>query len=198
MMNSSGKGTCSPIQVRSWNDLASICPQDPRSLIADSTIAGTTGTLYNSSTYASQTWAATPLSILSDPKISALETDNKQKVADADQWQFSHLTWNDSTNLAKPLQKVVFLRGGTDWLNTLSFDFGGTAIEEVQISFLNNASTRGDKQGTIPVIRWTDQTLSGTASVTLVLKRFGQFTLGIWTYDGTNYAMYELIIISVP
>ncbi|MBR9977713.1 MAG: hypothetical protein KFH87_06445 [Bacteroidetes bacterium] len=199
MMNSPSKEGCAPIhQVRSWYDLASICPEDPRNLIADATLAATTGELYNSSTFADQTWATTPLSILSTPKVSALGTDDAQKVADAKQWEFSHLTWNDDANLAIPLQKVIFLRGGTDWTNALSIAFEGTPIEEVQISFLNNAATRGDKQGTIPVIRWADGSWSGTVSLTLVLRKYGQYTLGIWTYDGTNYAMYELIIISVP
>ncbi|PLX31048.1 MAG: hypothetical protein C0600_06700 [Ignavibacteria bacterium] len=153
MTGINGRGKCSPAQIRSWIDLKNACPQDPRELIAYAEIGAVAGDFYLSSTYASQTWGTTPLSINAEPKVTALETDNKQKVADANQWNFSHLTWNDSSSLAVPLRKIVFLRAGTEWENAISFDFGGTAIEEVQISFLNNAATLGDKQGSIPVIR---------------------------------------------
>ncbi|MBE0644274.1 MAG: hypothetical protein IH600_09355 [Bacteroidetes bacterium] len=190
--------SCSPTQIMSWNDLFRMCPQDPTDLIAYAEIGGVKGDLYLSSSYASQSWSASPLAVNGKALVSALETDNQLKVAEADQWNFSHLSWNDSSELPLPLRKIIFVRGGTQWENMLKFDFGGTNIEEVQISFLSNATTRGDKQGTIPVIRWTEGSWSGNIVLSLVTKKTGIYTLGIWTFDGANYAMFELVLMVVP
>ena len=198
MVSQTGSQACSQTRILSWNDLEKVCPQDPRDLIAYAEIAGTPGEYDLSSAYANQTWGVTPLALNKKATVSALESDNMLKQADATQWNFSHLTWNDSSTLAEPLKKMVFLRAGTQWENVLHFDFGGTTIEEVQISFLTNAATRGDKQGTIPVIRWTDGTWTGNTVVKLVFKKAGIHTLGIWTYDGTDYAMYDLVVCLVP
>lgn len=194
MLSSSNVDGCGPIRVQSWYDLQMLCPRDPRGLIAYAELAGQPGDFTFSDNFASNDWIASPLSVNAAPTVSALETDNQQKVADAKQWSFSHLTWNGSSNLASPLRKLVFLRGGLQWENHIQFDFGDNPISEIQISFLINAASRGDKAGTIPVIRWTEGSWSNHVTLSVVLQSMGMFNLGIMAYDGTNYSMNELAL----
>lgn len=190
---------CNPRQLDSWNDWQSMCPIDPLDLIAYASIGGTVGERYQSSNFLDPgaAWTANYSTISDAPKIVALETDNLQMVADADQWNFSHLTWNSSSALAMPLRKVIFLRGGVQWSNLIKIATGGPTIQDVQLSFMSNAGTRGDKQGTVPVIQWQGL---GAANIdlALTLKKYGTFNLALWLYDGTNYTIMELYILSRP
>jgi hypothetical protein len=183
---------CNPSSVESWIDYQRTGPFDPRDLIARATINSAVGEFAFSSDFIEPgVWSVSPLAITNKPNITALESDNQLKVADADQWNFQHLTWNDSSALALPLRKVVFLRGVHEWNNRLYIDFGATPITEVQISFLMNAATRGDKQGTVAVIKWTGLNLTGENTLNVVLRQIGTFSIGIWTFDGADHAMFE-------
>lgn len=185
---------CMASRINSWTDLQQTCPKDPRDLIAYAMIESQVGSFELSSNYiAPGTWVTSPLEVSDDPTVSALGTDDLQKVADANQWNFQHQTWNSSSALAIPLRKLVFLRAGTMWLNRLPLDLGETPIQEIQISFLSNAGTRGDAQGKVPVIRWSGVSLANQVFLEVTLKVAGQVQIGIWTYNGTNYQMYEMI-----
>ena len=139
------------------------------------------------------TWTACTVEIVSPPTVSALETDNLQMVADADQWNFNHKTWLDSSALAIPLRTKIFLRGGVQWLNQIDLHSSGNPIQEVQLSFLDNAATRGDQQGTVPVIKWTGLGVIDVP-LSLTFRMYGEVPIGLWLYDGTSYQMLELDI----
>jgi hypothetical protein len=190
---------CEPALATSWIDYQRMCPSAPRELIAYATIDAVVGQYDNSADFiAPGTWSASPLAISSKPVVSALESDNKLKMAEASQWSFLNMTWNNSSDLAIPARKFLFLRGGYEWENRISIDFGGTPVTNVQLSFMMNAATRGDKQGTVPVISWTDLNLTDERTLNVVLLQFGTFSMGLWTYDGSNHAMFEMIWQIMP
>jgi hypothetical protein len=123
-----------------------------------------------------------------------LGTDNLQTVADADQWNFQHLTAKigDGT-IAPPLLKVIFLRTGTQWKNTIQLSLGGVTYNDLQLSFRDNAATRGDCRSTIPVISFTGGALTGTINLDVVLKTTGHFMIGLRAIDGSaNKSMFEM------
>jgi hypothetical protein len=89
--------------IDSWIDWQNAEPKDPMDPVAN-------------------TWSypGTPA-----PSVTALETDNLQMVADAAQWNFQHLMLNAATNPALSLAKVIFLRGGMQWQNSIQITMGG-------------------------------------------------------------------------
>ncbi|MBR9977952.1 MAG: hypothetical protein KFH87_07680 [Bacteroidetes bacterium] len=191
-------GGCAPDHIESWYDIARLCPEDPRELIGNAAINSEVGVFELSDDYLTESWHESPISIVSAPIINALETTNMQKVANAEQWNFSHETWVSDPSLAPPLRKIVFMRGGVDWNNSIVLNFGSIPIETVQLSFLNNAATRGDSHGSIPVIGWRGKSLTENIELDLVIKKYGQYTLGVWTSRDQEYALFELVIISIP
>jgi hypothetical protein len=137
------------------------------------------------------------LILSSDPVCNALETDNQQMVAEAAQWNFQHQTRNTLSTLAPPLNKVIFLRGGNQWSNNIQIDFGGPAATGVMLTFRDNYGTRGDAQGTIPVILFAGS-YTGVKSFTVTLKTFGRVSMGIIATIGGQTSMYESEWIVVP
>jgi hypothetical protein len=91
-------------------------------LIAMASINGTAGALANSTLFASETWTdvGSVLKVSTKPVVSALGTDNAQKVADAAQWNFTHLTWNSASTVAFPLRRTMFLRAPMEWSNRIT------------------------------------------------------------------------------
>ncbi|MBE0645749.1 MAG: hypothetical protein IH600_16840 [Bacteroidetes bacterium] len=190
---------CEPAMVGNWTDYQRLCPSDPRDLVAYAVLDSNVGQFGFSTNFIEPgAWTASPLAISNAPVVSALESDNQLKVADANQWNFLNQTWNGSSALAIPAGKFLFLRGINEWDNRLYIDFGGTPVTDVQLSLMMNAATRGDKQGTVPVIAWTGLSLSGEKTLNVVLRQFGTYSIGLWTFDGANYGMFEMIWQVVP
>lgn len=186
-----GSGT-----INSWIDWADTPPQNPLDLIAYSALGGTVG-VFSRVALPSASWITSPITINSDPLCTALESDNGQMVADATQWNFQHKTRNSDSTLALPLKKVIFLRGGTQWNMSFQIEFVGEAGEDVMLTFRDNYGTRGDAQGTIPVISFPG-TQSGTKTLNLTLKTLGPVSMGIIaTFSGMN-TMLESEWIVVP
>ncbi len=182
-----------PTSIQSWYDFDNLPPKNPRDLIAWANITGATPAFSLSSNYATGPWISSPISIGAIlPACIALGSDNLQNVADAQQWNSDHLTAKTDTNLAIPLRKRIFLRGGTQWKMQISLNLGPATYNDLQLSFLDNAATRGDAQGTIPVVAFTGGNLTGNIVLEVVLKIFGQYTMGLRAYDGTNRSMYEM------
>jgi hypothetical protein len=188
-----------PPDSKSWIDWIHATPMDPFSLIQNAAIASTQGVLVNSTNYNNSTWAANTVVIKSGmtPVCSALETTNAQMTANAAQWNFAAQTNNASATLAPPLLRAVFMRGGPQWQMSLPLDFGITTYTNLQLSLLDNAGTRGDAQGTVPVIQWTGS-FTGTNVFTFTFKAFGTFILGLRCDTGAAVSMYESRIIIVP
>lgn len=176
-----------------WNQLHSATPRNPFDLIAMAMANGTTGELKHVSDFIGPPsgWSSSPLSVDSAPVCIALQGTDALMIADADQWMFMHKTADLSTDLAPPLDKLLFLRGGTQWQMNLSFALSED-ISNLQLSFLDNAATRGEIGGTIPVIEF-DATFSGVITLKLTLKQMGDISMGLRTITstGSDWAMYE-------
>ena len=173
---------CSSNPVLSWYDLQDTAPKNPFDIIAYADLGGTLGQFEYSSDFLNPggTWVATPITVQDGGDCKAWETDNQQKVADAAMWSQQHQVTNAATDLAIPLRKMMFLRGGTAWQMRIPLNLA-VGIDSLQLSFLDNAGTRGDSQGTIPVIRF-DPGVSyapGIVTLTVTLKDFGTLSMGL-------------------
>lgn len=180
--------------ITSWIDWQNQQPQNPLDLIARVKIGGTVGSYVNSTTFSTSTGTiiTSPFTYNGTPTCSALGTDSLQRVADADQWNFSHLTRNSSATLAPPLTKVIFLRGGTDWEMSIPINFGGATYNDLQLSFRDNAGTRGDFAGTVPAIMFQGL-FTGSQTLVVTLKSFGHVSIGLRAIDGSaNWNMFEM------
>ena len=185
-------------RIESWNDWYDAPPQDPRDVIAYASINAVAGS-FDRVTPPAGAWSATPITFGAQlPTCHALETDNQLKVAEAQQWNFSHLTKSTLTNLPIPLDKVIFLRGGTEWEMQFLLDFGGDAVTDVYLTFRDNYGTRGDAQGTIPVITFTGGSFTNANLVQLTLKSYGRMSMAVVGTVLGNDTMYESEWIVVP
>jgi hypothetical protein len=183
--------------AQSWNDLITTQPADPRDLIANAAIQGTTVqfTLSSTFTISSGSWIPSPFALGSSaPTCAALGTDSFQCIEYANQWNFDHLTAKVGDALmALPLLKVIFLRAGTQWKNMVRLNLGGATYNDLQLSFRDNAATRGDSRGTIPVVSFTGGNLTGNITLEVTLERTGHFMMGLRAIDGSsNKSMYEM------
>lgn len=199
-------GCKSPQSVQSWYDFDDMTPQDPLDLIALAKLNTDVGVPTNSLTYATpasgSVWITSPISISAGATVSTNATDSGMMVEDATQFNFSHKTASLGTGIAPPLRKVLFMRGGLQWSNSLLLLLPvSPQFTDLQLSFLDNGATRGDAQGTIPVIRWSaGAPFSGPKQLHLVLKQQGRFTLGLMGINNAStpeWSMLELDIIAV-
>jgi len=182
-----------PPQANNWIPWIHAMPMDPFNVILNAAIAGAQGVLVNSSNYNNSTWATNTVVLKSGqtPTVTALETTNAQMQADAAQWNFRTQTNNVAATLAPPLLRAIFMRGGAPWQMTLPLDFGGNTFTNLQFSLLDNAGTRGDSQGTVPVIQWTGS-FTGATTINLTFKTFGEFIFGLrCDTGGGTVMMYE-------
>ncbi|MEP7218618.1 MAG: hypothetical protein ABI876_06855 [Bacteroidota bacterium] len=190
----------SPEMVASWIDWANAEPQSPLDLIANATLNGTQGVFARSSNYWNPgSWysGGNPFTLANSPTCVALGTDSQQKIADAAQWNMQHLTAN--TTGAPPLRKVIFLRGGLDWEMHIPLAFGASTYVIAELSMRDNAGTRGDSQGTVPVISFSSASYTGNVSLNVTLKGFGRTAMGLVVKDNAgNWSMYESEWIIVP
>lgn len=191
--------------ISSYIDLQQQDPQSPLDIVALASMNSTVGSFYNSSDYimpsGSSVWVASPLAITGIPVVTANGTDNLQNVANAAQWNFSHVTGQVGSTIAPPVKKMVFMRAGIEWINTMIFSAPSSpAFTEFQLSMLENATTRGDAQGMIPVIRFNNGPYATSVGLALTIKRPGRFQfglLGINNNSTPDYSMFELDIIVV-
>jgi len=188
------RGGVNGLSIQSWDDFATKCPKSPLELIAYADFNTDVGVLENSATFNTPVyvWSANTIA-LGGNSITALGTDNKLKIVDALNWNFSHKTWDGDSAIAPPLKDMVFLRGGLEWQNDLVIELGGTTYTNLPLSFLYNAATRGDKQGTVPVSTFSGN-YTGTVSLKITLKTFGQVCMGLRAIAGCTeaYSMYAM------
>lgn len=144
-------------------------------------------------------WNSSLISLQGLPSCMANGTDDLQKVADANQWNIQHQTAYLGSSVVPSLQNVIFLRSGNLWKMGIPLNFGSLSYPDVQISFRNDAGTRGDCQGTIPAISFTARQYTGNVGLILTLKKLGNFIMGLRVIDPRgNYYMYESTWRIVP
>jgi hypothetical protein len=191
---------CNNGPINSWIDWRNAMPQDPLDLIAYATLNGAPGVYTLSTSYAptGSAWQPNTWGINGSILCKALGTDNVQKQADADQWNFQHQTQVPFSNAAPPLKNVIFLRGGTEWKMQIPLDV--VLCSDIQLSFRDNAGTRGDAQEAIPVILWSGAFPTGLVTLEITLKTTAQAVMGFKAIDtGSGQpTMYESEWIIVP
>ncbi len=182
--------------VNSWYDWAHQMPANILDLVAIARLGGTTGAFLNSTTFNTPpvAWTASGIAYSGEPLVAALATDSGLAINNANQFNFGHELRNQSVLLAPPLQKVIFARAGTEWENLITLALGGVTYTDLQLSFRDNAGTRGDAQGTIPVISWTGS-FTGNQQLELVFKRKGQAVLMLRAINAAgDWSAFEMEI----
>jgi hypothetical protein len=194
----SGNGTMPPIA--DWNGLHHMDGQNPLDLLAFAQMGATVGSYADSSVFNTDAnWELSPLVINAAPTCTALETDNFQMVADASQWNFKTLTADLASGTAFPLRNVIVLRGGKQWINTISINFGVNTYTGAQLSFLFNAGSMGCAcGGKLPVISLGDGH-TGIVSLKVTCHTFGTFMMGLrTTRTGPVSNMFPMIWVITP
>ncbi len=193
-----GNGMVPPIS--DWNALHHMDPQNPLDVIAFAQLASTVGSYADSTVFNTDAnWEATILKINAAPTCAAVETDNLQMVADAAQWNFKTLTWDNSNQLVMPLRTLIFLRGGKQWINTTPINFGANTYTGVQLSYLFSAASQGCScQGKIPVVSLGDG-MTGIVNLQVTLNTFGTFMMGLRsTRTGPLSNMFNMLWVVTP
>ena len=186
--------------IRSWNDWPHQCPTDIRDIISYIKIDSTIGEYKNSDTFkpSGETWNTNTVTYGTNASLKANRSDDNQMNAEATQWNTQSKSLPDDPDIPPALKKVAFIRSGEEWYTTIEIDFGGTTYTDIEISFRNNAATRGDAQGTIPVYSFTGTTWTGTKTLYVTLKHPGDFILGMRLIDdSSNYYFCEMEWIGV-
>lgn len=169
--------------ITNWYALENHVPKSPFNIVEYAELGGQLGTFEYSSDYLTGGTAllTTPISVAGTPGgvVEAWEGDNLQKVGDATMWTQQHKMTNTSNDVPPALHKMVFMRGGKAWKNTIPLDLG-VAVDYVLLSFLENGGTRGDAQGQVPVIRF-EALPAGQHLLTLTLRHYGEMSMGLAT-----------------
>lgn len=115
------------------------------------------------------------------------------------QWTMQNLMANAATDLATPLRSLVFLRAGDRWKSLINLTFA-SACDYLEISFLDNAGTKGDDEGAVPVIRFDGPITAATFPLILSTKMPGEILLGLRTQvtASGDDSMLQLRCIMTP
>lgn len=192
--------------VQEWYEWEGAQPLEPSKLIAYAHLGGggaqIEGVRKRVTGFASQNWTSTPFSLASEPVCSALGYDEGRNTSNADQWNFDHLTENTSATLPTSLQKVLFMRGGLHWQMTIPLMIGGPApLDLVQLSFRDNAGTRGDAMATYPVIEFdasgTPSGFTGAVNLKVTLNSLGRYKMVLWARSRPYGTMPPIIDYSM-
>lgn len=191
--------------VQSWNDLQCQMPTVPREVIAIALLGNAVGAWTLSSNYnrpaGASVWIASPIAYSGESSLSTNALDEQQQVFDAGVWNAQNTTVNILTTTAPPLRKMVFVRAGASWTNAIPLALGvSPQFTELQLSLLENAATRGDAQGTIPVYRWATGPYTGSQILSIVILSPGRYSLGLMGINNNStpdYSIFEMDVVAV-
>jgi hypothetical protein len=140
-------------------------------------------------------WTTDTGSLTGAPVCYALGTDSQQQVEDAKQWSFSHQTFYELNTIAPPLHKLIFLRVGMQWKNTIPLHLEG---DNLYITFRDNLATRGDCQAAVPCIALESVALD-SFSLDVTLRLPGRYSMALVTnQQGNDWRVYESEWVVVP
>jgi hypothetical protein len=183
-----------------WNDIQTHCPSNPLEIIKYAKIGETTGTFLNSSQYLSSdlSWAASSMVLSADPVCYANATEQGIAVSDALEWNFSHLTGAVGLVVPPPLKNIIFLRSGSIWKMRLSLD-AGMAFKNVELTIAQNLGTRGDAQGTIPVIGFSTTEFAQNTTMDIIVEGNGKYDVALLmqNHDGSSSMMHVFTMVLV-
>ncbi len=121
-------------------------------------------------------------------------------IEEANTWNGLHQMTVPTAQVPPAVQKIMFLKAGTAFINNVFLDFtGGATSTDIQLSIRDNAGTSGDFQnsgtGTIPVFSFPTTATYGTPgrNLQVTLLRTGRFNVGLRIIDnGGNYSLFEM------
>ena len=187
-------------RITDWNQLQNADPEDPINLIADAVLDSVQGEYISSSTFLHPAgYGVQDMTFPTAPACEALRSDDEQKVADAGQWNFQHLTSMDSA-IPPQMYSLLFLRAGTEWKMVITMDFAGS-MKDMQLTFFENAATLGNSHEEIPVISFTkgDPYFTGTIELEVTLRKTGKYRMGLRGIDdGDSYYFWDMLWVVVP
>jgi hypothetical protein len=142
--------------INSWNDMAVHSPWDVRDLVANVNLGIASGQFTRSTNFLQSSWGgSSPLADTGTAQVTSNQANDFLTVNNAAQWNFSHKMVNVDTTLPPPLRKVLYVRGGVAWLNSVEIDFGGNNYVNVQLTVRDNGGVAGNfldsASGSIPV-----------------------------------------------
>ncbi|HET9137376.1 MAG TPA: hypothetical protein VFO76_12120 [Candidatus Kapabacteria bacterium] len=161
------------------------------------------GAFSRSTTYLQAGWVASPFAYTGTPICTSLHSDDLSTVADAAQWNVAHQVINVAANIPPSMQKVAFLRGGTQWQMTIPINFAGSNHDNVQLSFRDNVASAGDflnsATGVIPVFSFSG-TFTGVNNLIITFKQTGRYVLGLVHHNASsgNWSMFEMEFVIIP
>jgi prophage tail gpP-like protein len=144
---------------------------------------------FNADVLKIETWQTEePFHRFSDPICISNDISDGNLVANAAQWNFRHRTAPDVL-IIPPLKDTVFLRNGHIWKMQFSIQFKSNGSKAVGLTFMKNLGTRGDAQGTVPVIMFHNDdafTEEWTLEVTLQMPGSHAMALVGWKEPVTD------------
>ncbi len=189
--------------VHDWNAAQALTPRSPLDVLLFAQLGETVGTFERSTMYVSPAhgWIANrddgqPLWFLETaPVCTANATEQGAMVADAAQWMFDHKTMYTSyvshprePQAAPPLTRVLTLRAGSEWKNAVGIRFNDE-LSNVQLTFTRNLMTRGDEQGTYPVLSFGTVPSETTRNLILTIATPGNYSLALCGRSGNDDAV---------
>jgi hypothetical protein len=205
--NNNAGGNGSQIWMpQSWFDLVVMSPMDPRGLIQSATFESsgggqTAGTFTRSSTWLhNSTWVNPPLiASQAGANVTCPNAQDFASVEAANTWNGLHLMTAQNNQLPLSVQKIMFLKAGTAFVNNIFLDWTPAVTStDVQLSFRDNSTTSGNFQNsasaTVPVFAFSGATFGSTARMLQVtLLKTGRFQMALRIIDNSgNYSMYEM------
>ena len=185
-------------RITSWYDLQNTEPKNPFDIISYAMLDASIGTLLYSSAYINDggTWSSSPITVGAQSASPVSAWNGPDHSGDAAQWSMQHLTTNTASDLATPLRSLVFIRAGNLWRNDINLVFGA-ACNYLEISFLDNAGTKGDDEGAVPVIRFDGPIAAATHQLSITTKMPGEVLLGLRTEvtSSTDDSMLQLRLV---
>jgi len=194
-----GNGMMNGGPVTDWTDWQNAPPRSPFKLIANVSLGPTQG-VFDRVAVSSAGWIANTMEYDGEALCWALQDDNHHMTADAAQWNFRHKTVNLAASTPLSLQQAVFLRAGTQWRMDIPIDLGVTPLSDLSLTFRDNYATRGDAQGTIPVISFAGSPGVGLQMLGVTLNYTpGRVFMALVGEDaGGNRMMFPMEWIIVP
>ena len=177
--------------IDSWYRLRDIQPRNPLDIIENASINGNSRSFAFIATFhkppTGKSWTSSPYELTGVPLCVAFGTDNLENVANADQWNFQHLTRSIDPYFAPVFSNLIFLRAGNKWQMDILIDLGGLNYNDLVLSFLMNAATRGDAQGTMPVIQWAGVPWTGIVTLEITFHEVScEVQLGLRGIDSSS------------
>jgi hypothetical protein len=185
---------------------------DPRSIISTAAFEDSTGTMHAATFERSPSWllagpwGQSPLNVTTPtgsliPNVTVPNVYDYASLEEANTWNTLHqMVAPVPTSLPLAVQKIMFLKAGTAFVNNLFLDWkAGVTSGSVQLSFRDNSVTSGDFQnsgtGTVPAFIFPSSATYGGLgrNLQVTLLRPGRYTVGIVTLDSAVVtSMFEM------